>query len=515
MPFTPRVAATIRDALLADLRARYLALTPPQDIAIEEGTPAYNDADALSKALEPTEYLAGQAAARVLLRGQFGTELDQTAHDDGTSRDQATKARLSVPVTGPSINGTTALNGATLSEPGGLRFVPIDPDTGAALTSITVDGSAQATLTVECTTAGVEGNLATPATLTWSTAPTGYAATAATSAIARAGTAAESDVQLQTRLVERRRARPGSGNPADIRQQLLDFAGVDEVFVHPCMGPDGIFALGCFTAVVLGAPAGDSTAPGIFYDAPTGSPRTQALMKRYLLGEVDADGAEIPEALREGFLPGPIHPDNITIVTPGATGADVVVTVTTSVDYPPSFVGSYVVAVSPAPTTTTFSTTAGITVSPDVGALVPDDLVAINVSTVAKRGGFALGKILTAAGTSVVLAEALPAAPVAGTTVYPTTAAWQAIREAVFAAVDNLGSGTPTISADTNPGNRLGRFPTESWGRPATLRASQLIAAIMAIPGVTDVTVTINGTSSAVSSSKNVTQLATLTIVPG
>lgn len=510
MPFTPRTAATIRDALLADWRTRYLALSPPQDLSIEEGSDAYNQADAWAKSLEPTEYLAGQAAARVLVRGQFGTELDQTASDDGTQRKPATAAQLSVPVTGPAINGTTATNGATLSSTDGLRFVPIDPDTGAALTSITVDGSAQATLTVECTTLGTDGNLPTPTTLTWSTAPAGFAATAATSGITRQGTATESDTALQARLIERRQARPGSGNPADIRQKLLEYAGVDEVFVHPCMAPDGTYALGCITAVVLGPAAGDSTAPGIFFDAPTGSPRTQALIKRFLLGEVDADGAEIPEAEREGFLPAPIHPDNVTVVSPGAIDVDVVVTVTTSVDYPPSFVGSYVVAAAPAPTTTTFSTTTGITVSPHAAALVPDDLIALSVGTATKRGGFALGKISSALGVNVVLAEALPSAPVAGTTIYPTTAAWQGIRDAVFLAADHLGTGQSGVSTD-----RRRRFPAESWGRPATIRASQLIAAIMTVPGVTDVTIDFGaGAQSVTAGARTTLRIRTLTIVP-
>lgn len=510
MAFTPRVASAIRDALLADWRARYLALSPPQDLSIEEGSDAYNQADAWSKSLEPTEYLAGQAAARVLVRGQFGTDLDTSASDDGTQRKAATAAQLSVPVTGPAINGTTATNGATLSSADGLRFVPIDPDTGAALTSITVDGSAHATLTVECTTLGTAGNLPTPTTLTWSTAPTGFAATAATSGITRQGTATESDAALQARLIERRKARPGSGNPADVRQKLLEYAGVEEVFVHPCMAPDGTYALGCVTAVVLGPAAGDSTAPGIFFDAPTGLPRVQTLMKRFLLGEVDADGAEIPEAEREGFLPAPIHPDNVTVVSPGSLDVDVVVTVTTSVDYPPSFVGSYVVAASPAPTTTTFSTTAGIAVSPNPAALVPDDLIAINVGTASKRGGFARGKISSALGVNVVLAEALPAAPVAGTTIYPTTAAWEGICDSVFAAFDALGSGNPAIMP-----SREQRFPAESWGRPATIRASQIIAAIMAVPGVTDVTIDFGGGVQSVTAGPRATlRVRTLTIVP-
>jgi hypothetical protein len=79
MPFTPRIAATIRDVLLADWRTRYLSLSPPQDLSIEEGSDAYNQADAWAKSLEPTEYLAGQAAARVLIRGQFGTDLDTSS----------------------------------------------------------------------------------------------------------------------------------------------------------------------------------------------------------------------------------------------------------------------------------------------------------------------------------------------------------------------------------------------------------------------------------------------------
>ena len=511
MPFTPRVASVIRDALLSEWRTRYLSLNPSQDLSIEEGGDAFNAADAWSKSLEPTEWLAGQAAARVLIRGQFGTELDLTAADDGTQRKAATAARLSLPVTGPTINGTTAINGATLAAANGLRFVPINADTGAPLVNIVVDGSRNATLTIECTTPGTDGNLPTPTTLTWSTAPTGFSATPATSGITRQGTAAESDTALQARLVERRRSKPGSGNPADVRQKLLEFAGVNEVFVHPCMDTSGNFALGCITAVVLGPAAGDSTAPGIFYDAPTGSPRAQSLMKRFLLGEVDADGEEIPTAEREGFLPAPIHPNNLTVVSPAALDTYPVVTVTTSVDFPPSFVGSYVIAASPPPTTTTFSTTTPIDAS-GPGKIEPDDLISIEVGPTAVRGAFARGKVDTGTGgTSVVLAEALPAAPVAGTTIYPTTSVWQMVREVVFAAYDALGPGL--VSPDEA---RQQRFPPESWGRPATIRASQLVARIMAIPGVTDVTVNFGGGSQSVESGPRASlRLNKLTIVPG
>lgn len=489
MPFTPRVASAIRDAVLSDWRARYVALG--EDLGVEEGTDAYNQADAFALGLEPVEYLAGQAAGRVLIRGQFGDELSLTAEDDGTAREPATAARVHLPVHTAAINSTTAILGARLTSAAtstrpALTWVPIDPDTGETLVNIVANGSGDATLTLECQTAGTEGNVPADTLLTWSTAPTGFGSTATTTTIARQGTAAETDSALQARLIERRRSRPGSGNTADWRQKAIAFAGVDEAFVHACMAPNGTFRLGCVTVVVLGPAAGDSTAPGIFFDAPTSLPRTQSLIKRYLLGEVDAEGEAIPEAQREPFFPAPIHPDNLTVVSPGATTIDVGVTITLASDYLPSFVGSYTVAASPPPTMTTFSTTAPIAAT-GPSQIVPESFIALNVGA-AKRGAFARAKVTSAVGTSVVLAEALPAAPVAGTSVLPTAENWQAVRDAVFAAFDALGSG----EVGTLPA-RHQRFPPESWGRPARLRASQLVARIMAIPGVVDVAVTLPG----------------------
>lgn len=510
MPFSPRAAAAIREALLADWRARYVALG--EDLGVEEGTDAYNQADAWALALEPVEYLAGQAAGRVLLRGQFGDELSLTAEDDGTAREPATAARVLLPVHTAAINSTTAILGATLTSAAtatrpALTWVPIDPDTGETLVNIVADGSGDATLALECQTAGPEGNLPTGTLLTWSTAPAGYASTATTSTLDRQGAAAEADSALQNRLIERRRARPGSGNTADWREEARAYAGVEDAFVHACYGPTEAFRLGCVTVVVLGAPAGDSTAPGIFYDAPTSLPRAQTAIKRYLLGELDASGDEIPEAQREPFFPAPIHPDNLTVVSPGATTVDVGLTITLAADYAPSFVGSYTVAASPAPTTTTFSTTGPIDGS-GPGQIVPESFIALNVGA-AKRGQFARGKVLSAGGTSVVLSEALPAAPVAGTVVYPTAENWQAVREAVFAAFDALGSGNVIV-----PTSREQRFPPESWGRPSKLRASQLVARLMAVPGVVDVEVTLPGSLPSVDAGALRTlRLGALTIV--
>ena len=91
MPVTPRIAAQIRDEMLRDLRARMLALG--EDVATEEGTPIYNEFHSFALALEPAEFLAGQAAARITLAGQFGVELDTSAADEGTTRLPASAAR--------------------------------------------------------------------------------------------------------------------------------------------------------------------------------------------------------------------------------------------------------------------------------------------------------------------------------------------------------------------------------------------------------------------------------------
>lgn len=502
MPFTPRIAATIRDVLLADWRTRYLALSPPQDLSIEEGSDAYNQADAWAKSLEPTEYLAGQAAARVLIRGQFGTDLDTSASDDGTAREAASAGRVTLPVSGP-LSASTPVNGATLSAASGLRFVPIDGTTGESLVEISTDGAGAATLTLEAQTPGTDGMVAAGTILTWSTAPTGFGATATVSAVARAGENAETDVELQARLIARRRERPGSGNRSDWREWGVAVAGVGECFVYPrtriTNAGDWIFqAPGCVVLEpVTPAPDADSyvqnadgtVGAGLDPDA-TRVPSTDLcdLVRGYLDGTLDAEGNAVPEVSQVQLYPATMNPDNVDIRPPAVVALPVRVRVTTEPSVAPWPWGQ---SGSSSLRNVVSATTTALTLD-DVTGIRANQQLAVNVSETYVRGGWWVASVASVVGSVVTLSSPLPVAPGAGVDVRPDCGLWAAIREAVLKVFDTLGPGDSRIlledltrgAVDTQSA-RYPRPPT--W--PDRLFPSTLVTKIGEIVGVAGVVV--------------------------
>lgn len=501
MAFTPRVASAIRDALLADWRARYLALSPPQDLSIEEGSDAYNQADAWSKSLEPTEYLAGQAAARVLVRGQIGTDLDLSASDDGTAREAASAGRVSLPVTGP-LSASTPINGATLSAASGLRFTPIDAVTGAALVEISTDGAGAATLTLEAETPGTDGMVAAGTILTWSTAPTGFGSTATVSAVVRRGENAETDVQLQARLIERRRERPGSGNRSDWREWSVAVAGVGECFVYPRTRVDNAGAWifqtpGCVVLEPL-TPApdadsyvqnGDGTVGAGLDPASTRLPSTDLcdLVRGYLDGSLDSTGDAVPEASQVQLFPATMNADNLDIRPPAVVAIAVRVHVTTEPSIAPWPWGQS----SSSLRNIVSATTTALTLD-DVTGIRANQLLAVNVGAAYVRGGWWIASVASVVGSVVTLATPLPMTPGAGVDVRPDCGLWNAIREAVLKVFDGLGPGDSRIlledltrGAVDSQSARYPRPPT--W--PDRLFPSTLVTRIGEIAGVAGVVV--------------------------
>lgn len=503
MPFTPRIAATIRDVLLADWRTRYLSLSPPQDLSIEEGSDAYNQADAWAKSLEPTEYLAGQAAARVLIRGQFGTDLDTSAGDDGTAREAASAGRVTLPVTGP-LSASTPVNGATLSAASGLRFTPIDAVSGEALVEISTDGDGAATITLEAQTPGTDGMVAAGTILTWSTAPTGFGSTATVSGVARRGENAETDVELQARLIARRRERPGSGNRSEWREWGVAVAGVGECFVYPRTRVDNTGAWlfqtpGCVVLEPLTpAPDADSyvqnadgTVGAGLDPASTRLPSTDLcdLVRGYLDGTLDATGDAVPEASQVQRYPATMNPDNLDIRAPAVTTTAVEVKITTEPSIAPWPWGQSNSSLR----NVVSATTTALTLD-DVTGIRANQQLAVNVSETYVRGGWWIASVQSVVGSVVTLATPLPVAPGAGVDVRPDCGLWNAIREAVLRVFDGLGPGdSRVIGDDLSLGavdTMSARYPRPpAW--PDKLFPSTLVTRIGEISGVAGVEVVV------------------------
>lgn len=507
MPFSARTAATIRDVLLGRWRARYLALTPPRDLSITEGSDAYNLADAFAHELAGVELGAQQAAMRVLLRTSSGADLDRFAEDDGTARRAATTSRLVVRVTGP-LSATTPVNGATLATAAGLRFTPIDGTTGAALTSIDTDGAGVADITVEAVDAGAAGNLVAGTTLTWSSAPTGFAATGSVTSTARAGQNAENDATLRQRLLERLREKPGGFNRSQIRELGILFAGVGECFVYPrawkMLAAGTAFGWpGVVTVIpVTPAPAEDSyvqsgitTGQGLdptYSRVPTSGFAAQLL--QYFKGERDASGAQVAEAQRVELIPASMLPDNFFSLPPGEAVVDVTVRVTLD----PSVASWPWGITNTASREVTASSTTWVDLD-DVTGIAAGQRIAVYIETSRVRGGWWLATVAGVAGLRVTFASAVPSAPVVGAgSVRPDPGLWDAIRRAVLMHFDSLGPGDARDGGSESGGLLTGGTPNVPSARyprptsassPETLFRSRISQVVQEIDGVLGVDV--------------------------
>lgn len=506
MAFSARTAATIRDTLLARWRARYAAMVPPRDLDITEGSEAYNLCDALAHELCGIELGAQQAANRVLVRSGTSTDLDRFAEDDGTARKSATTARHTVTVSGP-VSSTTLINGATLATAAGLRFTPIDGITGAELTSIDTDGSGNATITVEAQTAGTSGNIAAGTVLTWSSAPTGFAATGTTSAVSRVAQNAESDATLRQRLLERMREKPASFNRADVREIGYAFAGVGECFVYPrsrriaTVAPQFAYP-GVLTVIpVTPAPAEDSyTQTGLTLgqglDPSYSRVPLLALatgLRNYFLGTVDVNGLAVAAGQQREIAPASLLTDNLFVPLP--TGVTVDVTVRVTID--PSVAQWPWGESDPPSRTITASTTTWVDLD-SVAGIAPNEKIAVQIGTGTIRGGWWLATVQSVVGLRVTFAEALPTAPTAGNAVRPDCGLWDSIRRAVLMLFDTLGPGDSRDGGAIAGGLITGgtvSVPSARYPRPTaasspdTLFQSRISQAVQGVEGVLGVTV--------------------------
>lgn len=481
MAFTVRTAAEIRDEALTNLRTRYLAAGA--DIDIQEGSPAYNEFDAWALELEAVELGAREAAHRVLVRETFGSDLDLFAEDLGTARFTASSARRYVLVTGANSTLYT-LTGQTLNDASGVAFLPIDTN-GAALGSVTTDGSGNATVLTEAQTDGTGGNVEVGTILTWSSAPSGMGATgtvASDTGSAREGENAETDEDLQTRLLELLRERPASGNRADWRARGLEIRGVEDVYVYPLLAPPASapgsgtpHTPGCVTVVLLGPAQGDSVTNTRRIGGTAGA--ALPTRKGYFEGTHDADQNPLAASAADFAQWRPVGMEEADYTVEAANEQTQSVTAQLVLDASASW------SWETGALTASSSTTTSITVSGDHSDKAGlDALVFIGTSNT--RGGWTKVTIATVGvvgpNSTLNWTPALAAAPTVAKNVYAAPSNWEALRLAAFAHMDALGPGD--VDLVTYP--RSGRFPPESWGARAKFYRFRFAADLMAVAGV-------------------------------
>lgn len=513
MPFTARSAATIRDELLADWRARHAAATPPRDLDIQEGSDAYNEAASLALLLEGMEIGAQEAANRVLVRSSFGADLDLFADDQGTERLPASAARLNVRVTGANSTAYT-ITGLTLNHPSGLAFTPIDPTTGSALTSVTTDGSGNATILVEAGDAGTAGNLSNGAILTWSSAPSGMGATGTVTSTVRAGEAEESDDDLQTRLLEIMRERPASGNRADWRARALEITGVESAFVYPLNAPPAStpgagtpHTPGCVTVVVMGPAQGTSVTNSRIIDNVAGA--ALATHKGYFEGTHDEAGNALDAArgADSQWRPVGMEEDDYTVEAANTQAQNVTAAILLATGASWSWSGAALTIVG--------STLSTITVSGNATAKDGKDAL-VFVGTSFARGGWVKINLgvgdFTSGVNTVFTFTAVASAPDTSRGAYPAPSVWSALQLAAFAHFDELAPS----DVDTGLYPRSARFPPESWGPGyyAKLYRQLLARDLMAVSGVLTASITTPSGDVTPSAAKTVVTLGEFFAVP-
>lgn len=500
MPFNARRAGTIRDALVEGWVARHRLAG--RDAVATPGTDPYCEFDALGIEQEGIELGAQEAAHRVLLRSQSGADLDQSAEDDGTARIAASSARREVVISGPPTTAAT-IAGATLASPDGQRFVPINPTTGAVLsTTAATDGAGALTITVEALTPGSAPNdLANGTVLTWSSAPTGFAATATLGALTVSGEDDETDDTLRNRLLARRRERPAGGNRSWWHEKLIVVAGVGEIFIYRVMTAfetspgSGVYdyvpnRAGHVTVLPF-APAPTSYAEGspgmvdLFSRIPSSTVVNR--VRSYLRGTGTATGTGTPTGLE--FYPAHMTEDHFFVVPPRASEIDVVVSAK-PVD------GWRWVSGSTTVNGLGGSTTTVIALAAVPSGLQVNDRVAIaDWSGHRVRGRHFLRRITNIAGSNVTLDTALPGIPPDGTAIRPDAvnaegeSFWEAIRTKLLQGVfDLLGpGGAPSQSF---------RYPEDTpTTYPGALARAALLRALLNVESVSDGTVDSPGAS--------------------
>lgn len=469
MTFAVRTHQTIRAAILADWRSRYLALGYDLDTA--EDSDAWAWADAVAFVVEGLEAKALQLTKELFPDTCSTTFLERHADVIGLARKSATAATLTAEADGtPTSTWTTS-----------DRVTAADGTVYLTTAGGTIGGGGTGTVTLQAQSTGTSTNKAAGTVLTWVSAPSGITSTLEVLTQAVVAVDDETDAALAARVLAWWRERPGGGNRADWVDWATSQDGIESAFVYPLRhGSLGEETLGAVTLCVLGAPpttetdAGEpaSSAYRFISTGADGTEGTLADLEAYILGT----GTHAEEG---GKCSAAMDAADVFVTTPTALPQAIAIALTLNAGYAMSFTG-------------TFSTTSGSSgttlkaTGAQPGTLAVGDWLAIPSTAV--RGGFAYRQWVSGSWPDLTLNAALDtgAEPGSGVTIRPlpqygsgasATTNAHTIRDAVLAVIDSLGPGPGVATASQ-------RYPADGGtSYPSRLYKSVVTAAVMGLPG--------------------------------
>lgn len=463
MSFTPRSRARVRDDFLGALQSRWAAIG--KEIDTRSTSWMYRFADALGVVLESLEAYAADLLNQILPDRAAMAFLDRHGTVEGVDRRPATAAVLLVRITG-TASATVTFGSATLRSTSGVSYRPVP-------TSATLNGSGYADVQFRAATLGTVSNLADTAVLTWSATPVNAQPTGTVRDTVTTAEDEESNASYATRIIQRRRERPASGNRADWRDWVEQCDGVDVAFVYPLLA-DAPGTLGAVAVVALG-PA------QVFSD--TNSRILTSLrcteIAEYIEGTKDVSGADVTDGTQ--LRPVTIPDDSYTISPAVESLVACTLTLTLSSNYPFAWSSGSPFTVNGWTNSTKILTlTADPSTLVDVGAVVA-------VRDTAARGKYRLARIAAVGPGNQVTLESTFSSTTVDTTasgrLRPLPPNGTELFTAVFGYFDALGPGNvPSPSA---------RWPSEADGFASALYRNALAAPVIGVKGVQNAVVTL------------------------
>jgi len=424
----------LRDLMLDILAAKYIAVGKAIDTSLDSD--AYILADVFALLAEQLEYRRLTLSKELFPDTASTAYLEKHAAQVAIVRNPATAGLHRIAVSGTVGSSYTTSHRLVASD--GTQYAPLS---GGVL------ASSPQTLEFVAQTPGIVGNKAPGAILSWLSAPTGFTATATVVETYQPGTEVESDADLARRILAWWQERPGSGARADFVAWAEDVDGIDQAYVYPLLDATlGGGVYGATTVVVLGPPGSR------------------------VLRDNSNDPLPIVADVKTAIvanLPSCFHEDNLYVVPATELEQSLVVKITPNRGFEFSFTGTA--------TTAAGSTTSVIKLSSRPATLTVGKHFAIPDASVV--GGYHVAKVTAVASNDVTIDPPMAVAPAAALTVYPATAHWTAIRDAIVAVFDSLGPGDGATPSR--------RYPATEDGAPAgTLYRSALEAAVMGVPGL-------------------------------
>ncbi|KZE34188.1 baseplate J/gp47 family protein [Crenobacter luteus] len=215
MPFTVPAFATIRDALLRDLKNQL----PDADTGPDSDY--FVRATSVASAVEGLYQHQAWIVRQIFPDTADREYLELHARVRGLTRKAAVAAQGTLRLTGTP---GAALPSGLVAKRNGLAYTTTQGGV------IGADGTA--TVTVVAATAGTAGNTPAGASVELSATPYGVSGQATLLAMS-GGVDAESDAELLARLLELIRRPPAGGNRYDYQRWALEVPGVSAAFVYP------------------------------------------------------------------------------------------------------------------------------------------------------------------------------------------------------------------------------------------------------------------------------------------